>query len=316
MCQLLLGTVILVDAANMALVIALNLIYGFASAFFTPAYSAIVRDIVSEAQVGGANALVAISLSAGNIAGPVLGGILVALAGAGWAINVDGASFIVCSILMLFTRKISTTSLANSKNSFLRDLAEGWRVVRARVWLWCSIAYFGAFQFAILGSFFVIGPLVAERSLGGASAWGILITSSGIGGLLGGSLALRFRPSRLLVGMYLALLGVTPALFAMAASAPFWTVMAATLVWGAALAYGGALWETAMLQYIPRHAISRAIAYDSMVSTSLQPLGLALFGQLATTAGTTWPLTLAGAGTLLLTLGILFIPDIRKVPCT
>jgi MFS family permease len=311
-CQLLLGTIILTGAADIALVIVLNMIYGFASSFLKPSYSGIIQDIVGQNQVGAANALVAISLSAGNIAGPVIGGILVAVAGAGWAINFDGASFIACSTLIIFTRKILATSSQNSKTSFMRDLAEGWRVVRTRVWLWCSIAYFGVFQFVVLGSFFVIGPLVAERSLGGASAWGTLITCSGIGGLLGGFLALRFRPSRLLVGMYIALFGVTPVLFAMAASAPFWALVVATLVWGAAFEYGGTLWETAMLQYIPRHAISRAIAYDSMVSTALQPLGLAVFGQLAATAGTSLPLTLAGAGTLVLTLGILLIPDVRK----
>jgi MFS family permease len=313
-CQLILGTMILLGVANVQEMVGLNLIYGFSSSFFQPASSGIIPDLVGSEETRSANALVGISLSFGNIAGPALAGILVAVAGAGWAIEVDGVSFVISSVLLLFIGRTSVAPRVNGQR-FLKELIEGWHVVRARVWLWCSITYFGLFQVMVLGSFYVIGPFVAERSLGGASAWGTLMAGSGIGGLIGGLLLLRIKPARLLLGMYIALFGVAPALFAMAASAPFAVILITVLLWGGSFTYGGALWETAMQQHVPRHALSRAIAYDYMASTVLRPVGLIAFGQLANAAGPAWPLALAGAGTLLLTLGMLLIPEVRKVLC-
>ncbi len=314
-CQLLLGVFLVLGTANMLLLIGLNVVYGLAASFFRPAASGIIRDFVEPEQIRDANALIGIGLGSGNIAGPVLGGILVAVAGPGWAIDIDGLSFIISATLLLSTGPITVTSRSADQNNLMKGLAEGWSVVRKHAWLLYSIIYFGIFQIAVLGSFYVIGPFVAARSLGGASAWGIIMTGSGVGALLGGLLVLKIRPQRLLLGMYIALLGVTPVLFLLAAPAPFLAILATAVVWGASFAYGNALWETAMLQHVPQHVISRAVAYDSMVSTVLRPVGLVAFGQLATTAGTTLPLTLVGAGTVCLTLGIMLVPDIRKVLC-
>ena len=79
------------------------------------------------------------------------------------------------------------------------DLADGRREVVSRRWLVGSLAAF-AFGNLAFAAFFVLGPLVVERDLGGAPAWGLLMSAFGFGGLAGGAIALRWRPERPLGG--------------------------------------------------------------------------------------------------------------------
>ena len=43
--------------------------------------------------------------------------------------------------------------------------------------------------------YFVLGPLVSREHLGGAQAWGLILTGGAVGGVLGGLLGYRVRPA-------------------------------------------------------------------------------------------------------------------------
>ena len=49
------------------------------------------------------------------------------------------------------------------------------------------------------GAWTALGPVVADRELGGAAAWGTVLAVMGAGTLLGGIVAVRIRPRRPLV---------------------------------------------------------------------------------------------------------------------
>ncbi|HEV8648686.1 MAG TPA: hypothetical protein VG276_04615 [Actinomycetes bacterium] len=94
-----------------------------------------------------------------------------------------------------------TVALQVAAGGFMSELAAGWAEVRGRTWLWATIADFALYQVGALGALFVLGPLVADRTLGGPSAWGVLLAALGIGSILGDLVALRAAPQRLLVAM-------------------------------------------------------------------------------------------------------------------
>ena len=50
----------------------------------------------------------------------------------------------------------------------------------------------------------VLGPAIAEEQLGGAGAWAAILTAGGIGAVVGGVAAIRFRPDRPMVACVLA----------------------------------------------------------------------------------------------------------------
>ena len=78
-------------------------------------------------------------------------------------------------------------------HSFIADLRDGWDDFRSRTWLWTTVASttFGNMMFA---AYFVLGPLVADRELGGAGAWALIASAFGIGLLVGGIVLLQLDP--------------------------------------------------------------------------------------------------------------------------
>src|SRR5439155_14428887 len=91
------------------------------------------------------------------------------------------------------------------RQSFFADLAHGWREVRSRNWLFASIFAFMFTNISIAAGM-VLGPIVAQQDLGGAKAYGLIGTGGAVGGIFGGILALRVRPSRPLVFQFLVTL--------------------------------------------------------------------------------------------------------------
>src|SRR6185369_3103804 len=74
-----------------------------------------------------------------RMAGPAVGGLLVAATGAGVVFALDGASF-VFSAAMLVAMRAAPSPQRGPAQSVRRDLAEGWRFVRGRAWLWATFA--------------------------------------------------------------------------------------------------------------------------------------------------------------------------------
>ncbi|HEX2708209.1 MAG TPA: hypothetical protein VHM66_09420, partial [Solirubrobacterales bacterium] len=122
---------------------------------------------------------------------------------------------------------------------------------------------------------------MARESLGGSSSWALIAAAFGVGALLGGVLALSFRPRRpLLVGEAAVVLFALPAAL-LAIPAATLVLALGALIAGAAISLAEILYETVAAQYIPQQALSRVSAYDWLGSLALEPLGLALVGPLA-----------------------------------
>src|SRR4029078_6321981 len=104
-------------------------------------------------------------------------GVLVAVVGRGCICAIAAASFAISAFFLL--RLVIPAAPAAEHKSFLGDLADGWREGVSRRWLVGSTAAF-AFGNLAFAAFFVLGPLVVERDLGGAPAWGLLMSAFGL----------------------------------------------------------------------------------------------------------------------------------------
>ncbi|MGH3302926.1 MAG: MFS transporter, partial [Streptosporangiaceae bacterium] len=103
----------------------------------------------------------------------------------------------------------------------------------------------------------VLGPVIAARQLGGASAWGAISASFAAGAVAGGIIGLRIRPRRPLVVANLA--GVTGGLPALALAPPVatWLICVASALAGAGLLVLNSVWSATMQQLIPDQVRSR-----------------------------------------------------------
>jgi MFS family permease len=144
-----------------------------------------------------------------------------------------------------------------------------------------TIAVFSFGLLVGLAPWFTLGPTVAEEHYGDAGHFGVLAAATGLGTIAGSLAGLRWRPRW---PMRVAVFGVIPwplSLIAFGAGAPFEVTVALCVTMGVGFALFGVLWETALAQHIPPHALSRVTAYDWMGSLALLPLGYVLFGVLA-----------------------------------
>ncbi len=286
-------------------------IAGTAAGFFNPASKALIPQTVSAGLLQQANALISMSRSTTNVFGPALAGAIVAIAGAGWVFAIDAGTFLFSAI---FVAAMHVGPYARpAAQRFVHDLAEGWREVRRHRWLTAGFLGYAMGNFGV-GVYIVVGSLVAFDHLGGAPAWGLIVGSAAFGGVLGGFVAYRIRPSHP-VSMAFAiwtLCALPP--FALVRPFPLPAVMACALVFGGSILVGNTLFETAMQQEVVPGRLARVASIDLLLSLCLMPAGQLLAGPISNAVGV--DATLILAGTLMCVpnfLVLVLVPDVRSV---
>jgi MFS family permease len=309
--QLWLAFLLFTGTAEVWHIVVAAALHGSASAFFVPASTGLMPQVVSAGRLQQANALMAISRSAAFVLGPALSGFLIAAGGPGLVFALDAVTYLG-SIATLALLRIERVVSDVIRAPFLSELAQGWKEVRSRDWLVGSLVAFGVSNIA-MGSFMILGPVIVDRELGGAAEWGLIMTTGALGSLLGGAIALRWKPARpLAVGFAVMLVAATRTLSLIP---PFPVVVIAlcamaTLV---AITLSNTLWETVLQQRIPQASLSRVSSYDWMVSLAFQPVAFAVVGPLADTIGEVPTLILASSIGVVANLAALAVPSIRNM---
>jgi hypothetical protein len=258
-----------------------------------------------------ANAILRLGQNASWIGGAAVGGLVVAATSPGVGIAVDAATFFVAALLLAMIRLPATLRMEAS--NFFAELAEGWREFKSRTWLWVIVLQFGFVNAMILGVEGVLGPAVAKEHLGGAAAWGLILTAQSLGLVAGGLLLLRLRPRRLLLAATLAFLLTIPFPLGLAGPVPVAALVALAALAGIGLEVFGIMWDTTMQQEIPQEKLSRVYSYDALGSFVLIPLGVAIVGPVSELIGTRETIIGAAAISLTATLAVLFVDDVRTI---
>jgi MFS family permease len=309
--QIAAAVLLLAGVAQTWHLILLAAIRGGASAFFMPASTGLVPQIVSAPRLQQANALLSLSRNSTRIAGVALAGILVATVGAGWALALDGATYGLGAVFVGMLRL--PASEPNENREFMRELAEGWREFRSRSWLCVTIIQFALINAYAIGAFLVLGPFVAEKELGGAAAWGFILAAEAVGMILAGIVALRYRPERPLLVATLAVLTMAPLLALLGLAAPLLLILPAAMIAGVGLELYGVFWDTTLQQHIPDEKLSRVSSYDVLGSFALIPIGVAVMGPISGAIGVANTLIGAALVVVLATLAVISVADVRNL---
>jgi predicted MFS family arabinose efflux permease len=308
--QGLLGVLLIADAAEIWHLAVAGAVSGGAHAFFGPASTAFVPATVSPARLQQANALVMMTWSGANVVGPAVSGLLVAAVGPGWVFVIDSASFAVSAVFLL---AMSVREGApEERKPFLREVAGGVREIGDRSWLAVSLASFALANITI-ATYLVLGPLVAERALGGALDWGLAVAGGAVGGIVGGAIAARYEPERPLVFGNLVMLLQPALLLALIPPLPVLGLAAAAGLAFGAVSFFNALWQTVLQEEVPQRTLSRVSSLDAMVSFVFMPLGFTIAGPIAGAIGI--DATLAAAA-LLSAAAVMFplcFPSVRRL---
>jgi len=307
---------------------------GLCEAFFRPSYTGLVPEVVSGPRLQQANALQGLVMSGSITLGASVAGLLVAALGAGWAIGVDGLSYLVSAWFLWRLRPDAFRGISASApatpgkalageeaaagevvvtggRSFFRDLVAGWREFTSHTWLWAMVAGVSVFLFAVDGPIQVLGPIVARDVYDGARTWGLTSAAMGVGQVAGGLLSLRWRPRRPLfviaAGMGLA---AFPVAF-LALEAPVWMLYASLAAMGVEWGLYDPFWMTCVQREVAPEMISRVSSYDYLGSLAFYPAGLALAGPLAGAFGVPAVLWGGSGVALAVALALVAVRDVR-----
>lgn len=273
---------VLTGQATIPRLIVLGIANGATAAASLPASSALVPQTVPAPLLVEANAVNRVGSHGATMAGAAVGGVVVAAVGPGWALAADAASFLLAGLLYAGVR--APAPRRTTTTTTWHDLREGWTAFTSQTWIWVVVAAFALVNAAWVGGVHVLGPAVADATFGRAS-WGVIVSASTAGMLLGGVVAFRLRPRRpMRIGM---LCTVPYALLPLAlASTPVVPVLIiAAVLGGACVEVFGVAWETTLQRNVPSDRLARVYAYDVLGSFVAIPLGQVAVGPLADLVG-------------------------------
>ncbi|MGN9907636.1 MFS transporter [Phytohabitans sp. LJ34] len=256
---------------------------GAASALLLPSLTGVVAEVVPEPDRQSANALLRLGTNSAMIAGFLVGGVLIVRLGAGWALVVDAATFVLAAVLLVALRL--PVAARTARRDLLGDLRHGWREFASRQWLWTVVVAAAFINAAVGVTFGLAGPLLAQTRLGGAAVWSWVLAGYAAGTLGGVLIAMRVRPAHPLRTAVLAAtaLGLPALLLGTGAPMPF--VVAASVLAGVAFDVFGVLWETTFQREVPPAALSRVSAYEWIGAIGLGPVALLAAGPIVATTG-------------------------------
>jgi MFS family permease len=285
---------------NPYLILGSVFLIGVGFAINAPAWTSIVPQVVSEAELPSAATLSGLQFNISGIIGPALGGLLIPFAGANFVFALNAACFL---LVVLATRQWKQpTALAKLlSESFFKSFvtitryvcnASGFRVMLARNFL------FALFISVIPALMPVVGLKMLHPS---SSNLGLLFTSMGAGSVIGAVFLIPWLRARLLsdcltllanlllvlVYVLMALVRQTEIFFVVVALAGVGWTMSASELWLAA--------QRAM----PGRAQGQLNATIIMTSQGAMALGGVIWGSAAAIAGASY--TLLGAAVLFLT---------------
>jgi MFS family permease len=267
---------------------------GVTYAFYVPAASAFVVDMVGKEDLMNAIALNSSLVNGARIVGPAIAGILVASIGEGWCFLLNGASYIAVIVGLLMMR-VTPHRKVLLPGSPLAHSVEGFRFVwrtspvRALLILLGAVSLFGT-------PYAVLMPIFAAQILhGGAGGLGLLMGASGFGALLGAlSLARRNKVHGLGRWVAISTAGFGASLILFSLSRSFWLAAALLLPVGFTMMIEMAASNTLIQAMVPDNLRGRVMAVYSMMFMGMAPIGALVAGSLAHSLGAPKTVMLGG----------------------
>ncbi|MFC4055001.1 MFS transporter [Actinomadura syzygii] len=291
-----LTAMIAVGVVNIPLLYAVFFLLGTGETLADTASVARLPTIVPPERLASANALLMATFTVGNqFLSKPLGAALFAMAAA-IPFGVNAVTFVVAALLVASMRPVPVEPVQRTRRALRTEIAEGVR------WLWSHellrtlAVAMGVANLAFCGAFSVF-VLYAEERLGlSPVGYGFLLTTFGIGGLVGTAVAdrlrRRFGAAALLRG---GLVVEAATHLTLALTTRAWLAAAILVVFGVHTMVWGVISATVRQRATPNHLLGRVTSVYSLIDASGAATGMLLGGLAARAVTITTPFWLAGA---------------------
>ncbi|HEY4097784.1 MAG TPA: MFS transporter [Baekduia sp.] len=276
--------------------VVLSFVFGAGEGLSGPAMGALIPELVPDDALVEANALQgSLRPVALRLAGPALGGLVVALVDTGGALIVDAATFAV-SIGCLLAMRARIPVHEGEYEPLRAQLREAAGFVRTETWLWATLIMAAVAVLFFLGPTEVLVPLRIQQHLGGSAGdFGLVLAAGGVGATVGTfALGHRGMPRREISVLYW-LWGLAGfALCGYAFANEIWQLVMVSLAFGLLSGGGNPIWATLMQVRVPIALRGRVASLDWLVSLGTTPISFALTAPAAALFGSQSVLLVSG----------------------
>ncbi len=277
----LMAVAVLAGFASVPLLAGIGLVNGAVSAVALPASYSITPETVPAGLLQQANAVLRVGTNAAAIVGASLGGLLAATAGPGWAMLVIAAVFVIEAACYA---AVGGTRVDRPRANPRTELRDGWSEFVSRRWVWVVVLQFMIVNAAMVGGLQVLGPAVADETVGRA-AWGLTLACQTAGAVVGGLVAVRWLPRRaLFFGVALTAVFALP-LLALGLVPHLAMLVPAMFLCGIAMEQFTIAWDLSLQENVPGEKLARVYSYDMIGSSVAVPAGQFAVGPVAAVAG-------------------------------
>jgi len=275
--------------------IVIAFLVGIVNAFDVPIRQSFFVQMVGKDDLPNAIALNSSIFNGARVVGPAIAGFAIVLLGEGWCFFLNGVSFIAVLIALLMMR-IEPFQKKTATDSPVRSFIQGFRFamsdlpIRSALLMLCILSLFGL-------QYSVFLPIYAHDILhGGAKVLGLLMSSAGVGAVLG---ALQFAARTEYKGLsrWIAVTCTVCAigLMVMSQARMFWLCAVVLFIVGFAATSQMAATNTIIQRRVPDEMRSRLMAVYATMFMGVQPIGALLAGGVAKRIGTPHTLLLFGS---------------------
>jgi MFS family permease len=300
-------TLAMVVAPGVWVLAALLAVRSVAAVAFVPASQAVIKRTVTANSLVQANASMQVVSQALKVAGPAVGGALLAVAAPTTVIAVNAATFLASAAILVGLR-VAGSPDRPARSPYLAELGEGLRFIRRSPALLLVVTALGGTVFLTFLYDSMLALVIPGLGLD-RSYIGYMISAVGVGGVAGAAVIAQWgaavRPfllvgvGQLLVGAFVALIGIGGMT---AAPVPGWVWLLVAALLGCAAAGVLVGFPTIVQTTTPDHLIGRTWTAIGAVPTVLRTAAPAIGAALLAAMGVGRLFVLSGTGLVLLSL--------------
>lgn len=287
----------LTGRASLWMLFAVVILRAIGTGIQTPAVGAILPQLVPEDKLTKANAFNTSIQSFIMLVSPMASAALLAVTALERIFFIDVATALIAVLALLFFLKAPDHRKAGEPRteSYFSDLREGWRYIAAHGYLKRFFLFVALFVFLAAPASFLT-PLQVARSFGG-DEWRLMAIeiAFSIGMMAGGGLLAAwggFRNRILTMTLSSLLFGLMTLLFGIAPN--FWLYLGAMAIAGVSMPLFNTPATVLLQENVQADMLGRVFGVMGMITSSVMPVGMLVFGPVADWIEIEWLLILTG----------------------
>lgn len=313
--QLLIATLVISGQAEIWHLVLLTAINGIVASANQPALASLMPQLVPREELQAANVLNSMLRNSIAVLGPTAAGVLVVFAGPGWALAIDGVTYLVAALLLIPIKL--PPAVRNERTGVITDLKVGWGFFSTTPWLWIIVLSFGLLNALHSGGLNTLGPVLAKESSIGEEGWGLIGSATALGLLTTSLIFTRVRIERPLFWGMIGCTAFGVPMLVLGTTHELWIILVSAFIAGAGIEVFGLGWDLSMQEHVPEEMLSRVYSYDMLGSFIAIPVGQLAFGPLGLAFGVQKMILIAGiaySSIALLTLASKSVRGLRRAP--